>query len=353
MKQFKVISTKLITSNTLLLSLKPKSRRDVIDYYPGQYAAIGFRYKGRPSPMRSFSIVSSPSNEDILQFATRINGEFTTSLSELESGDSMFVQGPFGNFVIDESQDKNVILIAAGIGITPFMSMIKDASETKLNIPIVLLYSNPSQENVPFYNEITELDRKNPKFKSAFFITNGPADKLADGRILKGRINEERLDQITAGNYQNFTFFICGPKGFTSSMKSILENNNTDPSKIITEEFTPASQVNSISILPKHSVYRWTYAFTGMTLVLATAFFMAIDLVRAVPKLVSANAAIQRPLTSQTSGSSTSSTNGSNTTSTSSGGSQTGSTTSGNSVSNSTSSSTPNQTYQAPITSVS
>lgn len=371
---FTLKSTKRITPNTLLLTLQPKRNKDKLDFYPGQYAAIGFKQHGRPSPVRCFSIVSSPNKPDELQFAMRVYGDFTNAVAELETGTTVFVYGPFGNFIIDEQYDKNVILLAGGIGVTPFMSMIRYAAEAKVALPITLLYSCPTQDNIPFYEELLELEQKNPKFKTVFFVTNDAIDRLEGSRALAGRMNETRLNRLTNRQYNRFTYFICGPKGFTRSMTSILADNDTDPFRIITEEFTPTSQVSNISAASGHSIPRWTYALTGISMVLATAFIMTIDLDRAVPRLVSAQTVQQpttttqtttpiNPASSSTSPSQTSSATNSQSTDTPTSDQSTSTSTPTTTAPSSSSSSTANnsssnnsstqQTYQPPVTSVS
>ena len=315
----------------------PKYIIDELEYTSGQYIAVGFKRNGRPSTMSCFSIVSSPKSDE-LQIGVKVHGNFTRSLSELMPGDDMIIQGPFGSFIIDEDYDKEVILIAGGIGITPFMSMIRYASETRLTIPITLLYSNNSQANIPFYDELLELERTNPLFRVVFFITGNQAISPAKGRVVSGRINEERLNQIVNEQYDKFTFFICGPSGFMAGIKKVLNQHNTDPDHIVTEDFSPTHQVGSLSIFPKTAISRWTYILTGATLVLGTIFIMTLDVVRALPKI---NAITKSENSSQTnSGSSTNSSVGSSTTSTS--GSQTTTTTP-----------TTQSQYQSPITSVS
>ena len=359
MNLFTVKNTQLITPDTLLLTLQPKRNKDRLRFYPGQYASIGFKSNGRPSPMRCFSIVSSPNKPDEMQFAMRVYGDFTRSLAELENGNSVFVHGPFGNFVIDKQYDRNVILLAGGIGITPFMSMIRSAAETKLPTPITLLYSCRTQENIPFYEELLDLERQNPHFRVAFFVTKGGADKLTGRRVLTSRIEETRLTELTADQYNRFTYFVCGPKTFTKSMQTILARHKTSPERIITEEFTPTSQVNAISLTPKYSIARWTYGLTGASLVLGTAFIMTIDLARAVPKIVSAQAVSATstsqnkttPVTSSPTTSSSSSSNASSSSADSSSATTTSPTSS--TTTKQPTSTQQTQTYQAPITAVS
>lgn len=342
MRLFKVQETKFIGHNTVLLTLTPKRKRDAITFYPGQYAAIGFKRYGRPSPMRCFSIVSSPRNPEVVQFAMRVQGNFTKSVSELKRGNTVFLHGPFGEFAIDERYDKNIILLAGGIGITPFVSMARYAAEINLQIPLTLLYSCSNPRDIPFLEELLELEQRNPLFHVAFFITQGSVDELRNIRRLRGRIDARRLEQLTGGQFNRFTYFICGPKQFTKSLKDLLLSKDVAADMVITEEFTPSTNTASANIEPKFSITRWTFGLTGATLVLATLFFMGIDLVRFVPESLHAQtvaATAQRsPGNSFT---------------------QAGSLTTNNSGSSSNTSQTnpyvsaPVQTYQPPVTSIS
>jgi ferredoxin-NADP reductase len=289
--------------------------------------------------MRCFSIVSSP-NSDHLQFAMRIAGPFTQALAQLEPGDPVFVRGPFGNFVIDEDYDHSLVLLAGGIGITPIMSMVRYATEARLNKPLTLLYSCPSQDNIPFYDELISLSKQNERFKVAFFVTNGDTDTLKGAPVFKNRLTDERLTRITKGRFNHHTYFVCGPKGFMDSICSILAEHETESDRVITEEFTPTSQIKSISIMPRHSVSRWTYGLTAASLVLGTALVMAADLDRALPKLVAADSAqtTTQPTSSPSTGNSSPATTN---------------TPSSTPSSSSSSSTQQAQSYQAPITSVS
>jgi len=341
MKQYTVRESKLLNTDILLLTLYPKHSKDQLLFYPGQYAAIGFKRFGRPSPMRCFSIISSPNNAKELQFAARIQGNFTRSLSELEPGDEVFVRGPFGNFVVDETYDRNVILMAGGIGITPFMSMIRYATEAQLPIPITLLFSYHSKEEIPFFDELRYHQQHNPNLRVIFFVTQDTRASKGE-TVLTGRITKERLAKLTGGHFARFTYFLCGPKGFVESMRTIVQTNGADPARIISEEFSPTSPANAIASMPQHTVQRWTYALTGVSLVLAAAFFLALDVDRALARTAAASpAGTTQQAPSSTATDATGSTSGvtNNTSST------TNSTTAKNTQ--------PPVMYQQPITSVS
>ena len=345
MQQYTVSKTQLLNKDTLLLTLRPKRSRDRMLFYPGQYAAIGFKRGGRPSPMRCFSIVSSPNQPQEVQFAARILGSFTRSLAELEPGDSVFVRGPFGNFVIDEQYDRNVILMAGGIGITPFMSMVRFATETQLPVPITLLFSYHRQEEIPFLKELRYHEQKNPNFRALFFVTKGAVKQGSGNGFFAGRIDETRLKQLTGGHFGRFTYFMCGPKDFVTSMRQTLQTNGADPHRLISEEFSPSSPANAIAATPQHTIPRWTYALTGASLVLAAGFFMALDVDQALQRNAAATpvTSSQTPATTDTSSTSTSTDTNNTTPSTSTSTSNTPSSTY----------SQPPVMYQQPMTSVS
>ncbi len=280
-RSYTVKHARFITNDVLELALLPKTPRDRLWYYPGQYAAIGFKRHSRPSPMRCFSITSSPNTEE-LKFSLRVQGDYTTALAELQPDDHVFVRGPYGSFVVDETIDKSVIMLAGGIGVTPFMSMIRHMTKIGSTTPLTLLYSNSSQSNVPFYDEIIELEQLNPRFRAAFFITNGAKDRLTRGRVVRGRLNAARLASITGGQFNNYTFFICGPKPFTGSMKNYLLASGTEPSRIITEEFTTGAKVAGKA----SSINRWTYSLVAASIIVGTGFIMVLDLARSVPTIL-------------------------------------------------------------------
>ncbi len=290
MKLFKVRNTEIIGKDTLLLTIVPKRNRDAFNFQAGQYAAIGFKRNGRPTPMRCFSIVSSPRHPEAVQFAMRIHGDFTTAASELQMGDTVFLQGPFGEFLIDEGRHKNIIMLAGGIGITPFISMARYAVEKNSSVPMTLLYSCSRPDDIPFIDELIELEHERALFRVAYFITKGTHASLQNVRGATGRIDDQRLQQLTNGKYNNYTYFICGPKQFSNALRKSLLRYGTSEERIITEEFTPSSSTMSMGSAPRHNLSRWTYGLTGASLAVATSFFMVLDLVRAVPKTLEAQA---------------------------------------------------------------
>ncbi len=115
---------------------------------------------------RPFSIASSPT-ENFLLFTMRMDrqSDFKKAIDSKRPGDKATVIGPMGRFFLPEDESKNVIMIGKGIGITPFRSMVKYATDTHLSNRITLLYENRSASQVVYRREWEELQAGNPNFK--------------------------------------------------------------------------------------------------------------------------------------------------------------------------------------------
>lgn len=125
MTHFRVSHVAPLTPTTFQLTLTQLAGGEAFTFVPGQYAALTFTRFGRRVPVRCFSIASSAHTPGTIQFGIKIKGKFTQALSTLKVGDTVDVAGPYGSFTLAGKPDKPTLLLAGGIGITPFMSMIR------------------------------------------------------------------------------------------------------------------------------------------------------------------------------------------------------------------------------------
>jgi ferredoxin-NADP reductase len=233
--------------------------------------------------MRCFSIASSP-NDRNLQFAMRLRGRFTKTAARLQRGNAVMLRGPFGNFVIDETQDRQVVMLAAGIGITPFISMARHAAEQQQHVPITLLFTNRSAQNIPFAEELQALAARNPYFRTLFFASreNGRAQSAGGARIISGSITQDYIKRLTEGTFRGSSYFICGPKRFIKPMRKSLRRRGVDEDHIVVESFTQTTK--SFGAGAKVGIQTATYGLTGVSLLLMTCFIMFLDLSRNIQK---------------------------------------------------------------------
>lgn len=256
---YEVMSTQAASPTTVIFTLRSTDSDRPIAYQPGQYATISFLRHGRPTPARCFSITTTPTEQDYLQFAIRIKGHYTRSAARsIKPGDKITVGGPFGGFIFNAERDKTAIFLAGGIGIAPFMSMIRYATRLGLKNNIVLLYGCPSQDDVPFADELMYLQQVNPHFHVVFAISRGPLARFPEKSAVSGHVTINLIHYIVGGVYNDKSFFVCGPPNFMASMLSSLRANGAREDRIMTEAFSQASETRGSWLTKPASIYALT-----------------------------------------------------------------------------------------------
>ena len=207
---------------------------DDFSFKPAQHIVLELPVDGKKQ-MKSFSISSSPSKKGYIETTKRIGpSEYSKVMGSLKEGDVVRIKGPYGLFLLNE--EKDAVMIAGGIGITPFKDMIEYASEKELPIKITLLFSNKTPEDIPFKEELDELDRKNPDLKIIHTITR-PNQSKEEWNGLTGHINEEMIRKEVE-SFEGKVFYICGPPSMVNEVVAILEKMEIPKEQIKLERFT-------------------------------------------------------------------------------------------------------------------
>ena len=219
----KIKEKREVAKGTLLLKYDLLSRK--ISFKPGQYFYISIPklfYPDSRGNLRHFTIVSSPNQVGIISMATRIREEsgFKKTLKELPIGSEVEIGSIMGDFVLPEESEKQLVFIAGGIGITPFISMLTYINEESLSHEIILICSNRDKESTPFYEELQELVKINNKVKLIFTMTE-KATEVNE----KGRIDAELIKKYFS-EYEKKLFYVAGPPEFNMAMLDILEKLN-------------------------------------------------------------------------------------------------------------------------------
>lgn len=225
-----------------------KERASFLNYTAGQYAFfdIGGVYNDPRGPIRHFTISSSPTEENSIMITTRIRDTpYKKRLSALEKGTKVKVRGPQGKFTLQgEDYSKTAVFLSGGIGVTPFRSMIKYATDKQLPMKILMFDSNRNQENTLFKNEFDQCIEKNKNLKIIYTITEEQQDQASSSmnewKGEKGRIDKAMLTKYLDNNeLKNSIFYTCGPPGMTKAMQKLLEEDLLIPKEQIkVEEFT-------------------------------------------------------------------------------------------------------------------
>lgn len=220
-----------------------KFTKMLLHYKAGQYAYfdIGEVYNDPKGPIRHFTIASSPT-EDFILVSTRIRSSpYKKRLSSLEPGIKIKARGPEGKFVLHEDYSKSAIFLSGGIGVTPFRSMIKYATDKQLPLRIIMFDSNRNQQSILFKKEFDECSNINKNMKIIYTITDEAQNQSGTNNWQgeKGRIDKAMLARYIGDSEQKTAvFYICGPPVMINAMKDLLQDLEISSDRIMVEEFT-------------------------------------------------------------------------------------------------------------------
>lgn len=208
-----------------------------MEYEAGQFIIMDLKTDEDPEgATRCFSIASSPTESDVILISTRIHKTpFKRKLVDLNIGDLVSIKGPLGRFILEEDRSKHLVMLSGGIGIVPFRSMIKYATDKNLPIKITLFYANRNEDNILYRNEFDEWAKTNPNLKIVYTLD----DPSSDWKGEQGFINKSMITKYLGTNeINNSIFYICGPTGLLNIAKKFLkEEMNVSQDKIRIEIF--------------------------------------------------------------------------------------------------------------------
>jgi ferredoxin-NADP reductase len=168
---------------------------------------------------RDFSITSSPEELPRLVITYREGvSEFKKALSGLSPGVEVTLTGPKGVFTLPKDERAPVVFIAGGVGITPFMSMIRSALARQSSRKMSLYYFNHTRESAPYLSELEGYSGQ-VRFVPVF----GP---LTEERLSFGEDTAESI------------WYVAGPPAMVSAAMKLLSSHAVEDARIKTEEFT-------------------------------------------------------------------------------------------------------------------
>jgi ferredoxin-NADP reductase len=210
----------------------PKERQ--LRAKPGQFLTFQWPIDGQ-RVVRSYTISSSPIHSNYVEITPKRmeNGCASIFLNELaKPGLRVEASGPYGQFYFDETLHKSIVLIAAGSGITPMVSMLRYIDDLKLSTSVTLMYCVRTASDIIFHNELARLERLLPNFKYEVCVSQpDPSWKGHSGRLTGEFVSHHVIDVDSP------TFFLCGPRGFMDSARQILLTLGVKQERILQESF--------------------------------------------------------------------------------------------------------------------
>jgi ferredoxin-NADP reductase len=219
------------------------------EFSPGQFIAVRVQVNGKPH-VRCYSISSSPDTRGYLEISVRRQGLVSTTLhATLRTGALATINRPAGRFVYPGGDDRPLVLIAGGIGITPLMSMLRYGVSADPARPIVLLYSVRREEDVAYLGELRVIAERHPGVRVAVSVTQ----PSGNSRWRRGRVDIDLIRQyVPHPGYS--VFCVCGPVPMIAAAERMLREADVPADQIRSEQFdlaAAATVLNSASATPQ------------------------------------------------------------------------------------------------------
>jgi predicted ferric reductase len=219
------------SENITTIKFKPKYGK-VFRYTPGQFLYVRLYNSDIPKDEHPFTISSSPAQTDYVSVTAKQLGDFTNSLNKLKVGDNAYIDGAFGKFsYLKRTNNKKICFIAGGIGITPFLGMLRYMNSSDNGRDVVLLWGARYLSEVICKKELEDYASKFENFKFMPVISN---DNSYNGE--KGFIDTKVIKKYTA-NPLDYDFYLCGPPIMMDIMIKNLKSLGVSKNNIYFERF--------------------------------------------------------------------------------------------------------------------
>ncbi len=228
-----ILSKKNIAEGTMEITFQLPEE---IKFIPGQFFFLKLLnppYNDDKGPERHFSIVNSPSEKGILTMATRMGeSALKRSLAELPEETQVEIGNINGSFQLPGVNGNPIVFMAAGIGITPFISMLRYIKKNNLDYELTLLYANRNSSSTAYLRELKDMEKSMDNFHLVLSMTDDPDWEGEKRKFTPEMIKEHISDPQTS------IFMVAGPPGMVKAASESLSELSISPNNIITENFS-------------------------------------------------------------------------------------------------------------------
>ncbi len=212
-------------------------------FRPGMHYDVRLTAPDGYQAQRSYSIATAPEARGVIDLTVEKieDGEVSPYFhDELIVGDRIELRGPIGGaFTWTASMGGPLLLIAAGSGVVPLMSMLRHRESTARHVQTMLLYSSRSPDDVIYGDELDALAEAGNGLQIAHdFTRKAPEGWGGFARRVDARMISDVFDRLGAVGRA----YVCGPEGFVETVASALVDAGVTPERIHTERFGPASR---------------------------------------------------------------------------------------------------------------
>jgi predicted ferric reductase len=231
-RPYRVSNVRRERGDTTTLVMQPDGHPG-FRFRPGQFGWLtvwGSPFKITGHPFSFSSSVAAAGGR--VEMSIRNLGDFTSEIHEVPVGQRVYLDGPYGTFIIGNPADMHV-LIAGGVGITPMMSMIRTLADQGDKRPVILLYGSKDWDSITFREEL-EVLKGWLNLTVVHVLANPPAGWTGE----QGFITAEVFKRHLPPPYADHEYFICGPDVMMDAIEKALGELNVPLSKYHSERYS-------------------------------------------------------------------------------------------------------------------
>ncbi|WP_426810832.1 pyridoxamine 5'-phosphate oxidase family protein [Pseudomonas sp. WOUb67] len=220
--------------------LEPPSDSRVV-FAPGQHVPVQIQVGDEAAMIRTYSVSSAPS-DGYLRISVKAQGPASRHLhAHITPGDVLDVRPPMGSFTLDEQSTRPLVLIGAGVGITPLLAMLREQLSKGQARRIHLFQGARSLADLPFGQELASLRQQAGGLLHVHRALSQPEDHAVAGRDYEfaGRLGIEQVKATLA--LDDYDFYLCGPGSFTQDLYEGLRTVHVPDARIHAEAFGPST----------------------------------------------------------------------------------------------------------------
>ncbi|MCE0911217.1 MULTISPECIES: pyridoxamine 5'-phosphate oxidase family protein [Pseudomonas] len=220
--------------------LQPPSDSAVV-FAPGQHVPVQVERDGEAPLIRTYSLSSAPS-DGYLRISVKAQGPVSRHLHErIAPGDVLDVRPPMGSFTLDMQSTRPLVLIGAGVGITPLLAMLREQLSKAQTRHIHLFHGARSLADLPFRQELASLRQQAGGLLHIHRALSQPEGQALLGRDYEfaGRLGIEQVKATLA--LDDYDFYLCGPGSFTQDLYEGLRGVHVPDARIHAEAFGPST----------------------------------------------------------------------------------------------------------------
>lgn len=220
--------------------LEPPSDSSVT-FAPGQHIPVQVQIYGEAAIIRTYSLSSAPS-DGYLRISVKAQGPASRHLHErVKPGDVLDVRSPMGSFTLDEQSTRPLVLIGAGVGITPLLAMLREQLNKGQARRIHLFHGARSLADLPFGQELASLRQQAGGLLHVHRALSQPEGHAVAGQDYEftGRLGIEQVKATLA--LDDYDFYLCGPGSFTQDLYEGLRTVHVPDARIHAEAFGPST----------------------------------------------------------------------------------------------------------------